>query len=297
VTTRARSRIDDAAGRTGSIFAGRNTEFESRFRKSPATHDFAVLLFYVGGGASMQLRSTWTVTAGDVLVVPPGEPHRGVESQHCDVWHLGFCVPCLASETSSAVMTVFERVRDGASPVVPIPADRRLFLESLFRELSAEGGDDLVRQSLLTLILSEVKRAAGPMENGGESSLVNDTLRYIERNCLRPLTLNAVAKAMKRTPSYITTMLTRATGRSAVAWIIAGRMAEARRHLLHSGDSVDAIAERVGYADPTHFIRLFRRTHGATPAAWRAMNRPASPAPASARDSAAPRRSSPKRQR
>jgi AraC-like DNA-binding protein len=48
-------------------------------------------------------------------------------------------------------------------------------------------------------------------------------------------------------------------------------MAEARRLLLHSDEMVDVIAERVGYADATHFIRMFRRAHGATPAAWRAV--------------------------
>jgi AraC-like DNA-binding protein len=43
---------------------------------------------------------------------------------------------------------------------------------------------------------------------------------------------------------------------------------------------VDVIAERVGYADPSHFIRMFRREHGATPAAWRAAHaRPAAHAP------------------
>jgi transcriptional regulator GlxA family with amidase domain len=36
---------------------------------------------------------------------------------------------------------------------------------------------------------------------------------------------------------------------------------------------IDIIAERVGYADPTHFIRMFRRAHGATPAAWRNTRR------------------------
>jgi AraC-like DNA-binding protein len=68
-------------------------------------------------------------------------------------------------------------------------------------------------------------------------------------------------------------MLRRATGRSAVQWIIAGRMAEARRRLLHTDEQVEIIAERVGYADPTHFIRLFRRDHNATPAAWREEHR------------------------
>jgi AraC-like DNA-binding protein len=36
---------------------------------------------------------------------------------------------------------------------------------------------------------------------------------------------------------------------------------------------VEVIAERVGYADATHFIRLFRRMYGVTPAAWRSERR------------------------
>ena len=96
-----------------------------------------------------------------------------------------------------------------------------------------------------------------------------DALRFIERNCLRSITPRDVAAAVKRSPAYLTTALRQATGRSAGEWIIAGRMAEARRLLLHSGERIDIIAERVGYADPTHFIRIFRREHGATPAAWR----------------------------
>ena len=46
-------------------------------------------------------------------------------------------------------------------------------------------------------------------------------------------------------------------------------MAEARRLLRHSSERVEEIAARVGYADATHFIRMFRREHGDTPAAWR----------------------------
>jgi AraC-like DNA-binding protein len=59
------------------------------------------------------------------------------------------------------------------------------------------------------------------------------------------------------------------TGRTVGQWILEYRMAEARRRLRGTDEHVDTIAERVGYADVTHFIRLFRRTHGLTPAAWR----------------------------
>jgi AraC family transcriptional activator of pobA len=326
----ARVHLDDRAGRLGPIFVDRASHVgrdhgsgsDSKSRSSSrggggstrrqgqsVTHDFAALAFYVGGRARMEQRETWRLEPGDVLIVPAGEPHRLIEARNPDTWRLGFCVPCLASDptAAAALLEPFERVRDGASPVVRIPPERREFLESLFREFSVspEGAADadLVRRSLLTLIINEVARAARATTTspvpaavssarkagagaagttaartsaggaGAGPGIVTETLRYIERHCLEPLTLTAIAAAMRRTPSYITTALTRATGRSAVAWIIAGRMAEARRRLLHSDERIDIIAERVGYADPTHFIRLFRRMHGATPAGWRAAQR------------------------
>ena len=271
----AKIHIDDSAARRESIFAWRRSPRTCEPRRSPVSHDFAALSFYVGGGSRVEQRAVWSVEAGDVLLVPAGEPHRMVEAQRPDFWSVGFCVPCPISLSSAALFEPFERVRDGASPVVRIPVHRRTFFTSLFDELSAmppSTSADAERQSLLTLIVSEVSRATTWSSGiASERGIAADALRYIERHCLGPLTLNEVAAAMHRTPSYITTALTRATGRSAVAWIIAGRMAEARRRLLHSDERVDVIAEQVGYADATHFIRLFRRFHGATPAAWRAM--------------------------
>jgi AraC-like DNA-binding protein len=130
---------------------------------------------------------------------------------------------------------------------------------------------------LLTLVLNEVQSAARWTDEPAETSgVVAHSLRFIERNCLRPLTLKDVARAVGRSPAYVTTALSRATGRSAVGWIITGRMAQARRLLLHSDECVESIAERVGYADATHFIRMFRREHGGvTPAAWRTARRSA----------------------
>jgi AraC-like DNA-binding protein len=58
-------------------------------------------------------------------------------------------------------------------------------------------------------------------------SVVVDSLRFIERNCLRRPTLGEVARAVQSSPSYVTSALTQATGRNAVEWIISGRMAEA----------------------------------------------------------------------
>ena len=267
-------RGDSAAEKGEAIFVRRHVGCDGPLNGAPVSHDFATLGFYVGGSSRVEQRATWTLERGDLLIIPAGEPHRMIEGRRPELWGLGFCVPCFSAEATAALLEPFERVRDGAAPVVRIAAERRAFLASLFQELSASpavvGVEATVQLSLLTLILSEVTRASvWASAARPERSIVSQSLRYIERHCFEPLTLNQVAAAVKRTPSYVTTALTRATGRSAVAWIIAGRMAEARRRLLHSDERVEIIAERVGYADATHFIRLFRRTHGATPAAWR----------------------------
>ncbi len=246
----------------------------------PVTHSHAAVGYYTGGRARVELNGAWKVGEGDVLLVPAGEPHRMLEARSPEFWGLSFCVPCFAADGGAALLEPFERVRDGAAAVVRIPTERRAFLETLFRELEEAGvqraggkeGLEAVQRSLLTLILNEVERAthsAAPATTG-RSSVVVDSLRFIERNCLRSLTLKDVAAAVGRSPAYVTTALTQGTGRSAVEWIVTHRMAEARRLLLHSDEMVDVIAERVGYADATHFIRMFRREHGVTPAAWRA---------------------------
>ncbi len=243
------------------------------------THDYMALTFYTAGSATLELESHWTVRAGDVLLIPAGSPHRFKEGEHLEVWGLGFCPVCVVAEGSESLLEPFERVRSGASAVVTIPESRRPFLENLFQELQREltetrEGTQVIRKSLTTLILAEVSRATSRGEQApAVDDVVSNALRFIERRCLEPISLRDVAAAVHRSPAHLTTAVRRATGRSVQEWIIAGRMSEARRRLLHSDELVDVIADRVGYADATHFIRIFRRTHGATPAAWRARNR------------------------
>lgn len=257
--------------------------------RAPVTHEYAAIAFHTDGRARFAQRGEVAIEAGDVLLVPAGEPHRRLSGDRPAWWGLALCVPCFGGELGD-LLAPLDRVRAGGSPVVRIPSGRHSFLEELFRELgdatAAERRAPLVVQrSLLALILHEIAQASaaapGPaptVEASGD--LVADSLRFIERNCLSPIRPADVARAVHRSAAHVTTALTRATGRSAGAWIVAGRMAEARRLLLHGDERVDIIAERVGYTDPTHFIRTFRREHGATPAAWRASARAgARPAP------------------
>lgn len=245
-------------------------------RAQAVTHTYVVLTFFTSGSATFDVDVPWTVRAGDVLLIPAGMAHRRTATRASEAWALAFCPTCFLTEGSADLLEPFDRVRAGAGAVVTIPPARRAFLETMFQELAREvdaDGPHGVQRSLLTLITAEVNRAAdwNAMRRGDD--LVGDALRYIERHCLEAISLQDVAKEVRRSSAHLTTVVRRATGRSVQEWIIAGRMNEARRRLAQTDELVEVIAERVGYADATHFIRLFRRSHGVTPAAWRAGDR------------------------
>ena len=248
--------------------------------KTPAVHAYDTLVVHVGGSVRVEHHGDFELVPGHVHLIPAGDLHRTLVVARPDVWGVGFCRTCLDQDRFRELLAPLDRVRQGAAPFVELPAERQAHVLDLLRELTREQHSPtplpVVTESLLALLLAEVVRAAGPDPAPPRSppSLVAAALAVIEARCLGPLTLTDVAEAVHRSPAHLTTAVKRATGRTVGAWIIEARLAEARRRLLATDELVDVIADRIGYADATHFVRLFRRRHGVTPAAYRRRARP-----------------------
>ncbi len=105
------------------------------------------------------------------------------------------------------------------------------------------------------------------------SPVVRAALAHLEAHCLEPLSINDIASAVKRSASWISHAVRKETGLTIGDWLREHRMVEARRRLVETSASVEAIAGAVGYGDVTHFIRTFRKSHGMTPRAWRVKRR------------------------
>lgn len=262
--------------RVDPVWAGHWTQSRVDSPGSPRTHDTTAFVYQVSGTARFEFQGDHEVGAGDVLLVPAGEPHRVLSAEDRVSWGVGFCAPCFAPTELVELFDPFERARAGASPVVTLPPAVRARFEANCKLLAEETQGHaalhkpMVVKSLLAILLAEVSRAHAVSASAGlQPTLVGDALRFIERNCLRPLSLREVAAELNRSTSHVASAVKRATGKTVGEWILVGRLSEARNRLLHSDEIVEVIAERVGYADCTHFIRLFRRVHGVTPAAWR----------------------------
>jgi AraC-like DNA-binding protein len=246
-----------------------------------ATHSYAVIVLITRGQSKVRHAGQQVLSAGDVHVIPPGDPHGAADFEDVDGWALAFHPEAFPSDEGwgserGLRLAPLLRVRSGCHPVLkPSPAQRKRlegWLKLLEEELhQGERGQQEACAALLRLILVELERIATPplVPDPPGLGLARRALTYIEANCLEPLSLARVARALGRSSPHVASVVRQETGRTVGEWILEYRMAEARRRLRGTDERVDIIAERVGYADPTHFIRQFRRLHGVTPAAWR----------------------------
>ncbi len=149
-----------------------------------------------------------------------------------------------------------------------------------FQQLEAElqdksfGFTEMVSMLLLQLLIDAVRLIAPQMCQNPLIShpLLPDVFCFIEENYHRQISLCDVAKAVNRSPAYLTDLVRRKTGRTVVNWIIEYRMKAARRLLLSTNYRVEQISESLGYLNTEHFIRQFRQLHGTTPRAWKIAN-------------------------
>ena len=255
---------------------------------------FEVIYVHEGRGVHRTGEVSIEVGAGDVIVLTPGEVHDPGGLAGVDGYVLLFGARAIDPALSDADIAfalspprhleALRFLRPGAHGLhplrVPVPERPawRARLDTIARELAERrlGWEDIARAELRIVLAwcARLATASSPMPGTEHRSrLIEDVMRFIDGNFRRPITLADVAKAVGRSRAYLTTRVRRDTGRPVGGWITERRMAEARRLLLESDWDVARIARTLTFLDAAYFARLFKRSHGMSPAAWRARMR------------------------
>lgn len=99
--------------------------------------------------------------------------------------------------------------------------------------------------------------------------LVRQAIRLIEGNLCSPLTLEAMADSLYVSRTRLCTTFKRETGLSVGEYLQQARMAEAKKMLAGTNDSISSIAAAVGYTRQSSFAERFKCDTGVTPTEWR----------------------------
>jgi YesN/AraC family two-component response regulator len=100
--------------------------------------------------------------------------------------------------------------------------------------------------------------------------IIDKITLYINEHYIKPdISLNYLAEMFNISPSYLSKSFKDYTTINFVDYIIQVRMKAAQSLLLESQLTINQIAEQVGYANVTSFMRSFKKINGLTPSEYR----------------------------
>ena len=241
---------------------------------------FQILVIERGGGRLRFEATTANFAAPTAILIPARVAHGFWFQQSTEGWVLSF--------TEDATQMFGNRSRaataplDAVEPLVPMTDIEQVNrLSTLCAGLQEElllsrEGFRLATHGYLALIATEVARLAAARGPSGAVTLqprdpIVDRLReLIEKNFRSERLLDFYAAKLAMTPDRLNNHVKRATGITAGHLIRQRVLTEAKRQLVFSNQSIHEIAYDLAFADPSHFIRSFRKYTGVTPQVFRA---------------------------
>lgn len=215
---------------------------------------YCIPIIEQGAMASRYRGALRVLRAGQVDVLPPGEPHTGAPAR-CDSWvYRCFYLSPDAAAAFAGRDGPLDLTRDTGEFFLKVWQAHRLF----------ELGESLAAQSRLADAL------AGLTSRGAESSVGRPGLErareYLRANLDRNIAIARLAQEAGLSPAHFTRTFRRTYGLPPHAFQRQLRIQLAQR-LIAEGRSLADVAAAVGFADQSHLTRAFRATLGWTPGA------------------------------
>ena len=97
---------------------------------------------------------------------------------------------------------------------------------------------------------------------------LSDTIMYSDN----PPTIKYLSDHCNLSPNYLSDLLSKETGRSALDHINDAIIEKAKSILINTDDSISGVAYSLGFNYPHYFSRLFKQKTGISPNEYRQLN-------------------------
>ncbi len=145
-------------------------------------------------------------------------------------------------------------------------------LDMYVEELQANTYTDRIITHMLMILFIRLVRKYEPTSadalhasSGGDTSRI---LRYIQEN-YASASLEELAGLLNYSVPYCSRYVKKNTGLSFSSLLRRVRLQKATDYLQNTDLSIDRISERIGYANPENFMRMFKKEYGISPSQYR----------------------------
>ncbi|MBQ8409416.1 MAG: helix-turn-helix transcriptional regulator [Clostridia bacterium] len=152
-------------------------------------------------------------------------------------------------------------------------------------------GEDIVVTELIKKIASEYGRPSKPylklhrdlfgllsLLSAGEDrnrisrkgfKTIEKGIEYLQKDEKQEMSIDEIAKMCFVTPAYFRRLFREYSGVSPSEYRTSRRIERARLLMEHTDNSVEAVADAVGYDDPSYFCRMFKKATGMSPSEYK----------------------------
>ena len=104
------------------------------------------------------------------------------------------------------------------------------------------------------------------------SPKINKVIQYIEMYLDQPLTLNELAQSVKLSPTYLSRIFSKETGKRIPQYILELRLRKACNLIRTTDMSIEQVARYVGFTRQSYFSQCFKTLYGSTPMQYKKAN-------------------------
>lgn len=268
-----------------------NIVLSKHFRYTPIfthEHEFFEILCIYNGTADVVIQGvSHKLTNGDILIIPPRTKHSIGIFDDSTAFNIIVRASTFQSTffpmitNNSALSQFFSHVlfqkTEGNYLIFHTGDDIliRTSLQDLYIEYLGHGKySTTFLNTLLILLWAQLLRYH---ENDIESILtksyngasITEILDYLTKN-YQTVTLQDTAEHFGFSTSHFSTLIKEGTGRTFLQIVKEIKLTQACRALKETPLSIASICELVGYENPEHFMRTFKKAYGITPGQYRA---------------------------
>lgn len=236
-----------------------------------------VFIYCVNGRGWYELNGQrHEVMPDSYFMLPPGEAHS-YGADESDPWTIYWI------HFKGSLAKEFVPPHDG--PIAIRPGIRSRIREriSLFEEIMStlEGGYS--RESLLYAcsvfhhflgsLRYMVQYRDASDKSDKEADMVQMSIKFMSENIEKTLKLNDIASHIGYSPSHYSSIFSATTGQSPISYFIQLKIKRACYLLDFTNLKINQICHLVGLEDPYYFSRIFTKTMGVSPRAYRAVKK------------------------
>ena len=232
------------------------------------THEKCEIYVNLSGDVSFVVDGRlYPLTHGDVILVRPGKFHHCVyrsDERHTMFWIL------FDGQQNAELLDLFygEESVDFISPT----EDEKAELIDLCVRLHSKSCNDTELYISFFRLLEILRRNKTNKSSFNHSipRALTEALLYIEQHISEPLPLSRIAENLHCSESTLDRLFRENLKITPFEFVRKKKMILAAT-LLHEGKSVLDVGLKLGYADNSYFIKLFRKYYGVTPLQYKKM--------------------------